>query len=64
MLSGRQEYRRVGNASLANSLVDELEDKLSSLDTLGALIAAAHLDAAIDALCRELDVTRDSSDPD
>lgn len=52
------------NAAIANSLVGELEQKLSSVESLGALIAAAHLDAAIDALCREFDVTRELSDPD
>jgi hypothetical protein len=54
----------VDKVSVANSLIDELEDKLSSVETLGALIAAAHLDAAIDALCREFDVERDLSEPD
>lgn len=50
--------------AIAKSLVDELEAKLSSLEALGALVAAAHLDAAIDAFCRDLDVTREPSDPD
>lgn len=50
--------------AIANSLIDELEERLTNLETLGALLAAAHLDAAIDALCREFDVARNFSDPD
>ena len=59
----RRECERVDKITVANSLIDELEAKLSSIDSLGALIAAAHLDAAIDALCREFDVVRDISEP-
>lgn len=50
--------------AIAKSLLAELESSLAKLESLDALIAAAHLDAAIDALCRELDIARDLSDPD
>lgn len=64
MPAGQRETTWVDKIAIANSLVDELEDRLASLETLGALLAAAHLDAAIDALCREFDVVRDFSEPD
>lgn len=63
-MPGLWESTWVDKIAIANSLVGDLEDRLSSLEDLGALIAAAHLDAAIDALCREFDVARNQSDPD
>ena len=64
MSTSQRETSWVDKIAIVNSLVDELEDRLASLETLGALLAAAHLDAAIDALCREFDVTRDFSEPE
>jgi hypothetical protein len=54
----------VNKVAIAKSLVDELETKLPHLEAIDALIAAAHVDAAINALCKEFDITRDVSDPD
>ena len=48
----------------AQSLVANLEARLLDIESLGALVAAAHLEAAIDALCREFDLTRKASDLD
>ncbi|SFG06118.1 hypothetical protein SAMN05518801_106205 [Novosphingobium sp. CF614] len=50
--------------AIAESLVVELEAELAKLEQLGALIAAAHLDAAINALCREFNIERNRSEPD
>ena len=50
--------------AIASSVIDELEAMLGKLEALGALIAAAHLDAAINALCGEFEVFRGQSDPD
>ena len=46
------------------SLIVELKSGLAKLERLGALVAAAHLDACINALARDPGFRRDSSDPD
>ncbi|WP_404480982.1 hypothetical protein [Novosphingobium sp. BL-52-GroH] len=48
----------------ARSLVAELEARLLDMETLGALVATAHLEAAIEALCRQFDLQREASDTD
>ncbi|WP_243990360.1 hypothetical protein [Novosphingobium album (ex Hu et al. 2023)] len=48
----------------ATSVKDELEACLMKLEELNALMAAAHLDAAINALCDELGLSRGKSDPE
>jgi hypothetical protein len=54
----------VNKDGTAKSLVAELEARLADVESLGALIAAAHLEAAIEALCRELGLPREASDTD
>jgi hypothetical protein len=54
----------VNTDGIAKSLVTELQARLVEIESIGALVAAAHLDAAIDALCREFGVQRDASDTD
>ncbi|WP_238539123.1 hypothetical protein [Novosphingobium sp. AP12] len=49
---------------IAKSLVTELQARLVEMETIGALVAAAHLEAAIEALCREFGVPRDASNTD
>lgn len=41
-----------------NLLVDEMSRHLAALEHHDALVAAAHLDAAIEALCRQFDLER------
>jgi hypothetical protein len=48
----------------ARQLAGELGARLGELESLGALVAAAHLDVAIDALCKEFNVERNTSTPD
>ncbi|WP_170065822.1 hypothetical protein [Novosphingobium guangzhouense] len=50
--------------AIAKSLAADLEARLGQLEAIGALLAAAHLDAAIDALCREFGIPRNASDTD
>ncbi|MCT2401063.1 hypothetical protein [Novosphingobium mangrovi (ex Huang et al. 2023)] len=54
----------MSKADIAKSLVAELEAVLPRIEAIDALLAAAHLDAAIDALCSEFDIARNISDPD
>ncbi len=46
----------------AQALVRSLGEALIALDTLGAATAAAHVDAAIEALCRQHCVVREGSE--
>lgn len=48
----------------ARQLARELIRQLVYLDSLGAPVAAAHLDMAIDALCKEFNFERHTSVPD
>ena len=43
----------VNNEAIATTLAADLEARLPDLEALGALVAAAHLQAAIDSLRRE-----------
>lgn len=47
----------------AKQLVQELSRRLVDLEKLGALFAAAHLETAIDTLCKEFNIERDTSIP-
>lgn len=58
------EYIWVNTDGMAQSLVTELQKRLLEIEAMGALVAAAHLDAAIEALCREFDVHREASNSD
>lgn len=58
------ENTRVNKDVTARSLVAELEARLLDMETLGALVATAHLEAAIEALCRQFDLQREASDTD
>lgn len=49
---------------IAQSLASDLEARLEDLERLGALVAAAHLESAIEALCREFNLSRNVSAPD
>lgn len=48
----------------AHSLLNELQQRIDDLEAMGALIAAAHLAAAVDALSRELSLSRNESEAD
>ena len=48
----------------AKSLLADLEARLIDMESLGALVAAAHLDAAIVSVCREFNLPRKASDTD
>jgi hypothetical protein len=54
----------VNNRTIAQTIVSELTARLLDLEALGSLVAAAHLDAAIDALCRDFDLHRENSTTD
>lgn len=54
----------VNTDGIAKSLVNELQARLAEIESIGALVAAAHLEAAIDALCREFGIERDASNTD
>lgn len=54
----------VNNNTIARSLVDELTTRLMYLEEIGALVAAAHIDTAIDILRRDFDLPRDGSRTD
>ena len=43
---------------IAEALLGELTARLADLDRIDAMIAAAHLDAAIEALCRQFKLFR------
>ncbi|WP_235037471.1 MULTISPECIES: hypothetical protein [unclassified Novosphingobium] len=49
---------------IAKSLLAELEARLVDMEALGALVSAAHLEAAIESLCREFDLPREASNTD
>ncbi|MEE4450010.1 hypothetical protein [Novosphingobium resinovorum] len=50
--------------AIAKSLVADLESRLGEIEAIGALVAAAHLETAIEALCREFDIPRKASNTD
>lgn len=54
----------VNTDGIAKSLVTELQARLTEIESIGALVAAAHLEAAIEALCREFGVPRNASNTD
>lgn len=54
----------VEKVATAESLMIELKSGLVELERLGALIAAAHLDACINVLARDFRFQPDQSDPD
>ena len=49
---------------MAQALVRDLQARLLEMEAIGALIAAAHVEAAIEALCREFGVRRETSNTD
>jgi hypothetical protein len=46
----------------ARNIVEELQQKLAELDAIGAEVAAAHLDSAIQALRRQFQLNLEYSD--
>ena len=48
----------------AQAVLSELAQRLCDLDALGAPIAAAYVDTAIEALCRQFNLARDRSTSD
>ncbi|MEO6091578.1 MAG: hypothetical protein ABIT04_12030 [Novosphingobium sp.] len=48
----------------AQAVLSDLAERLSDLDALDAPIAAAHLDTAIEALCRQFNLARGNSTSD
>ncbi|MFT4054446.1 MAG: hypothetical protein QM681_08055 [Novosphingobium sp.] len=50
--------------AIAKSLAADLETRLGQLEEIGAMVAAAHLETAIEALCREFGIPRKASDTD
>jgi hypothetical protein len=54
----------VNKDAIAKSLAADLETRLDQLEEIGAMIAAAHLQAAIESLCREFGIPRKASDTD
>ncbi len=54
----------VNKDEIAKSLLAELEARLVDMEALGALVSAAHLEAAIESLCREFDLPREASNTD
>ncbi|EIZ80145.1 hypothetical protein WSK_1178 [Novosphingobium sp. Rr 2-17] len=52
------------NVTIAKSLVLKLDALIIPAEEIGALVAVAHLDAAIQALCREFDLRREGSESD
>lgn len=58
------EKLRVEKVATTESLIVELKSRLDKLERLGALVAAAHLDACINALSRDFRFRPDQSDPD
>lgn len=58
------ENTHVSKEGIAQSLASDLEARLEDLERLGALVAAAHLESAIEALYREFGLTRKVSEPD
>jgi hypothetical protein len=51
----------VNTVDIAIQVAAEIEAVLSKVEALGALVAAAHLDSAIESLCREFNLPRTSS---
>jgi len=58
------EKPRVNNDSIARALIIELDARLADIERLGSSVAAAHLSAAIDALCRDFGIERLASNTD
>jgi len=54
----------VNNDSIARALIIELDARLADIERLGSSVAAAHLSAAIDALCRDFGIERLASNTD
>jgi hypothetical protein len=54
----------VNTKERARQVLDQLSAKLAELETLGALIAAAQLEAAIDSLAKEFNLERSQSEVD
>lgn len=54
----------VSTKERAKQLVHDLNAMLVELESLEALVSAAHLDVAIDALCKEFNIERLVSIPD
>lgn len=54
----------VNKDAIAKSLAADLETRLGQLEEIGAMVAAAHLETAIEALCREFGIPREASDTD
>ncbi|WP_197063511.1 hypothetical protein [Novosphingobium malaysiense] len=50
--------------AIAKSLANDLEKHLCTLETIGALVAAAHLDAAVASLRQTFDIPVDKSEPE
>lgn len=48
----------------AEAVLSELAARLSDLDALDAPVAAAHVDTAIEALCRQFNLARGNSTSD
>lgn len=53
-----------GIPASASLIVDELEKFLLALEGLGAFVAAAHVEAAIEACCKQFEIERKSSKSD
>lgn len=58
------ENMHVHKVATAESLIVELTSELAELERLGAFVAAAHLDACIHALSRDMRFRQDTSVPD
>lgn len=54
----------VNKDAIAKSLAADLEMHLGQLEEIGAMVAAAHLEAAIESLRREFGIPRKASDTD
>ncbi|WP_232492256.1 hypothetical protein [Novosphingobium kaempferiae] len=54
----------VDKYTIAKSLITDLEAHLSKMEEIGALVAAAHLAAAVEALKREFGFPSKASDTD
>lgn len=58
------EYTVVASTREAKRLAKELSAKVPELERCGALLAAAHLQASVDALCKQFDIARITSTSD
>jgi hypothetical protein len=59
-----QEIAQVKEVESARRLVDGLSKALVEMESLGSLIAAAHVDAAIETLTKEFNIERNLSGTD